>query len=314
MKTKTLLPLILLATVPGIQATELANNIHLYGRVHFEAVAQKNADFNLVNAGHRLGIRGVGKTNAGHDTFFIIETEYQNDQNGVTANSSRGEATLQVRLANAGLKTDIGSVTIGRMNNPLNSTYVADVFERNSGAFEQSAYRIAHTLKLQPKLNGPFDVYAGLIANGEKSDSNGEEDLDGYMAGLSFKHMDLVFNLAYQNMDFNDTATNTDFEDISAGLVYTKDALYLGLNYEMAKENSVDTSVIDLAATYNQSSITYGFGFAVRDRDGMDEAYRWLIGAYYRLGGNADTYIEYADYNKEAGNGDNLVWGYRMKF
>ena len=50
MKTKTLLPLILLTGIPVSQATELANNIHLYGRVHFEAVSQKDADFNIVNS------------------------------------------------------------------------------------------------------------------------------------------------------------------------------------------------------------------------------------------------------------------------
>lgn len=312
MKTKTLLPLILLTGIPVSQATELANNIHLYGRVHFEAVSQKDADFNIVNAGHRLGIKGTTKTDAGHEAFFILETEYRNDQGGVTANASRGGANLQVRLGNAGLRTDVGTVTVGRMNNPLNSTYVADVFERNSGAFEQAAYRIAHTLKLQPKLSGPVDVYAGLISNGEGADTNGEEDVDGYMAGASFKGMGVTLNLGYQNMEFNDTSG--DFEDISVGLIYVKDALYLGLNYEMADASGTETSVIDTAITYNMENITYGVGYAINDTDGADEANRWLVGAYYKLGGNTDTYLEYADYNKAAGDGDNFVWGYRMKF
>jgi hypothetical protein len=312
---KSLLPLSFFIIAPLSEATEIAKDIHLYGRLHVRSVEANKEDFTIENAGHRLGVRGTTTTDAGYDAFFVLETQYGNDRAGITANKSTDSASLIVRHANAGLKTEYGTVTVGRMNNPINATYVADVFETNSGWSEQSPYRIAHTLKIEPNLAGPFDVYAGLISNGEgQSAKNNEEDVDGYMAGFSLKGMDLKLTAGYQKLKYNDTTPT--IEDISIGLTYSDNGFYAGLNFEKKSESGDDTDVIDTALTYKINSVTYGAGYATMQSsiNGSKDKYRWLVGAYIQLGGNTDTYFEYADYNVAAGNRDNFTWGYRVKF
>ncbi|MEH6347268.1 MAG: porin [Bermanella sp.] len=309
-------------------------SVNVYGRIHFRLIEQNDKNTNLSNAGHRIGLRGEGKLDNGYDFFYTLETEYKNDSgfgknNGiggkdVTKNSSRSStdlADIVVRHAHAGLKTKLGSLTIGRQNNPLNATYVADVFEANSGYGEQSPYRIGNAIVYKAKSVAGVKGYAGAMLEGGASDGTDEQELTGAVFGGAYSiagiHINAGYFLADYTLDTAATSTKTEFTDWSVGVSYSMGEMYFGVNVESSTSDTdgaeTDTDVIDLAATYSMKSVTYGVGYASKD-DGTDTKTRILLGAYVNLGGNSDCYFETGQYNEEAGDGDNYVFGYRVKF
>jgi predicted porin len=299
--------------------------------MHFRLIEANDQDTTLTNAGHRIGLRGEGAMDNGTEFFYTIETEYKNDSgfgkndgmggNDATTPSSTSSTDLAeiiVRHANAGVRNKQGSVTVGRQNNPLNATYVADIFEANSGAYERSPYRIGHALVVKSNSMGGMKGYAGLILEGGASDTT-NESLDGMVLGGSYSLGSLTINAGYLAADFISTSSNkSEFSDISIGVSYSMGEMYFGVNVESATTTDTagadtDEDVIDLAATYTMGSVTYGVGYASLD-DGSDTSTRTLLGAYVNLGGNTDCYFETGLYNDEAGDGDNYVLGYRVKF
>ena len=326
-------------------------SVNVYGRIHFRLIEANDANTTLVNAGHRIGLRGEGALENGTEFFYRIETEYNNDsgfgkRNGMGGNSisdassdnSTDSADIVVRLANAGLNTKHGSLTIGRQNNPLNATYVADVFEHNSGVGEQSPYRIGNAIVYKAKSMGGIKAYAGVMLEGGASDGSEEQKLTGTVLGGSYSIAGININAGYFLADYSlksadnpDTTfiagstdhpadpvdTEVEFSDLSIGVSYSMGEMYFGVNIESSTTDTdgteVDVDVIDLATTYTMDSVTYGVGYASID-DGTDTATRMLLGAYVNLGGNADWYFETGLYNDEAGDGDNYVLGYRVKF
>jgi len=305
-------------------------SVNVYGRIHFRLIEQNDKNTNLINAGHRIGLRGEGKLDNGYDFFYTLETEYKNDSGfgkndgiggkDVTKNSSRSStdlADIVVRHANAGLKTKLGSLTIGRQNNPLNATYVADIFEFNSGVGEQSPYRIGNAIVYKAKSVAGVKGYAGAMLEGGTSDGTTEQELTGAVFGGAYSIGDININAGYFLADFTLGAAKTEFTDWSVGVSYSMGEMYFGVNVESSTSDTgateTDTDVIDLAATYTMKSVTYGVGYASVD-DGTDTGTRILLGAYVNLGGNSDCYFETGQYNEEAGDGDNYVFGYRVKF
>ena len=310
-------------------------SVNVYGRIHFRLIEQNDTNTSLSNAGHRIGLRGEGKLDNGYDFFYTIETEYKNDNgfgnkdgiggNSVTGNSSTSStdlADIVVRHAHAGLKTKLGSLTIGRQNNPLNATYVADVFEANSGFGEQSPYRIGNAIVYKAKSVAGVKGYVGAMLEGGTSDGTDEQELTGAVFGGAYSIGDININAGYFLADYTlegpaVTNTKTEFTDWSVGVSYSMGEMYFGVNVESSTADTdgteVDKDVIDLAATYTMKSVTYGVGYASVD-DGTDTNTRILLGAYVNLGGNSDCYFETGQYNEEAGDGDNYVFGYRVKF
>ena len=156
-------------------------SVNVYGRIHFRLIEANDSDTTLTNAGHRIGLRGEGAMDNGTEFFYTIETEYNNDSafgknDGMGGNSSTPSSTsstdlaeIAVRHANAGVRNKQGSITVGRQNNPLNATYVADIFERNSGWSEQAPYRVGHALVVKTNNMGGAKGYAGLILEGGAS-------------------------------------------------------------------------------------------------------------------------------------------------
>ena len=319
-------------------------SVNVYGRIHFRLIEQNDKNTNLINAGHRIGLRGEGKLDNGYDFFYTLETEYKNDSGfgkndgiggkDVTNNSSRSStdlADIVVRHANAGLKTKLGSLTIGRQNNPLNATYVADVFEFNSGVGEQSPYRIGNAIVYKAKSIAGVKGYAGAMLEGGDGTSTEEQKLTGAVFGGAYSIAGININAGYFLADYSREVpddittvgvdesidTKTEFTDWSVGVSYSMGEMYFGVNIESSTSDKdgteTDTDVIDLAATYTMKSVTYGVGYASVD-DGTDTGTRILLGAYVNLGGNSDCYFETGQYNEEAGDGDNYVFGYRVKF
>ncbi len=306
-------------------------SVNVYGRIHFRLIEANDTDTTLTNAGHRIGLRGEGAMDNGTEFFYTIETEYKNDSgfgkndgmggNDTTTPSSTSStdlAEIVVRHANAGIRNKQGSITVGRQNNPLNATYVADVFEANSGWGEQAPYRIGHAVVVKGNAMGGIKGYAGLIMEGGASDVT-NESLDGTVLGGSYSMGSLNINAGYLVADFVSTSTDkSEFTDLSIGVSYSMGEMYFGVNVESATATSsagvdTDTDVIDLAATYTMKSVTYGVGYASVDT-GSITATRVLLGAYVSLGGNTDCYFEAGLQNEDAGDGDNYVMGYRVKF
>ncbi len=314
-------------------------SVNVYGRIHFRLIEQNDKNTNLINAGHRIGLRGEGKLDNGYDFFYTLETEYKNDtgfgkndgmggrdMSDASSSNSTDLAEIVVRHANAGLKTKLGSLTIGRQNNPLNATYVADVFEFNSGVGEQSPYRIGNAIVYKAKSVAGIKGYAGAMLEGGDGAGTEEQKLTGAVFGGAYSIGDIHINAGYFLADYTLEGaavanTETEFTDWSVGVSYSMGEMYFGVNVESSTsekdvngvKTDTDTDVIDLAATYTMKSVTYGLGYASVD-DGTDTGTRILLGAYINLGGNSDCYFETGQYNEEAGDGDNYVFGYRVKF
>jgi predicted porin len=324
-----LITIALLASNDNYAATKA--DTHFYGRIHIRLAAINDQDTSLNNAGHRLGIKGEGVLNNGWDFFYKLESEMNNDdglgkKDGAgghtlsepSAVSSTDLADIVIRHAHAGLSNNLGSVTFGRQNNPLANTYTADVFETNSGAFEQTPFRLGHAIVFQtPNDNEARGYFGAMLEGGGDEEEN--EQLDGYVVGGQYKIQQLVFHLGLFHADFNRLNTDkSEFSDASFGFSYQPNNFYFAANVEKsilkaADGSEVTTDVIDLGMTYTVDSIIYGTGYATQD-DGVNKRERFLIGAYLNLGSNNDCYIEMGLLNKAAGNNDNLTMGYRITF
>ncbi|OUS26292.1 hypothetical protein A9Q99_18860 [Gammaproteobacteria bacterium 45_16_T64] len=340
---KALIPL---AAVTLLSGHSIANAAEVYGRLHFTVVEAHEKDLSIVNAGHRLGVKGTTKLDSGNTAFFKLETEYGNDKGGRGASvSSDDDANISVRYAHAGIERKYGTVTIGRSDNPMNATYVADMFEYNSGTFEQSSFRIANSLQFKSKPIGPVSLFAAVVVEGQGDDGE-QEDMDAYVIGGQTKMADFNIVLAYMknevevgedattaNLTTGDVSTSTtlvevETTDISLGVSYSVGAWYAGLNLERftTEDHNEDgdlsdesvTSVVDTAVLYSMDKVTFGMGYAMADvdldeGDDPDTESRFLAGAYYSLGGNADVYLEMGRY-ADSDSDNNLVMGYRMTF
>ena len=304
---------------------------HFYGRIHLRLSAINNQDTSLNNAGHRLGIKGEGELNNGWNFFYKLESELKNDdglgkKDGAgghtlsepSATASTDLADLVIRHAHAGLVNEFGTVTFGRQTNPLANSYTADVFEANSGSFEQTPFRLGHAIIFQTSNNFGLRGYVGgMLEGGGDEDEN--EQLDGYVMGGQYKLQQWVFHLGIFYADFKDLENDqSEFFDASFGMAYRNNNLYFAANVEQSKlkapnGDEVTTDKLDLALTYSVDNVIYGTGYAIQD-DESEEKDRFLIGAYLDLGGNNDCYIELGLLNKAAGDNDNINLGYRITF
>lgn len=300
----------------------------LYGRLHFQMQFDKDQDMNIANAGHRLGVKGESEMDSGLTAFYQIETEFRNDRAG-TSTESTTDAAFTVRHANAGVKGEFGTVTVGRFNNPLNKTYVADVYERNSGVFEMAPYRIGNSLMYStPDMSG-FSADAAIIGEGNYADSTDPKDIDSYVIGGKYEANGLTAALYYQTFNFNDDIDTVGYvagadkaDDLSFGVSYTVNNFYVGYNFEKLSvdpgaASDVDTKVHDFAASYTMDKTTLLVGYGQYKTDGADTGKRTSVGVYQNLGGGADVYAEYGAYNGQAeddGFVDNVTIGYRVKF
>ena len=325
----TLLAAGLFASSPSWAATKA--DTHFYGRIHIRLAAINDQDTSLNNAGHRLGIKGEGVLNNGWDFFYKLESEINNDdglgkKDGAgghtlsepSAVSSTDLADIVIRHAHAGISNSMGSITFGRQGNPLANTYTADIFEANSGSFEQTPFRLGHAIIFQTPNDKKARGYAGAMLEGG-GDEKENEQLDGFVLGGQYKLQQLVMHLGYFHADFNSLdADQSEFSDASVGLAYQLNNIYLAANAEhsilkAADGEEIATDKLDLALTYTIGKVTYGAGYAVQD-NGTDKGERILMGAYLDLGSNNDCYIEAGLLNKAAGDNDNLVLGYRINF
>ena len=330
----TLISITLLTSTLFVSSTALSASkadTHFYGRIHVRLAAINKQDTSLNNAGHRLGIKGEGVLNNGWGFFYKLESEMNNDdglgkKDGAgghtlsepSAVSSTDLADIVIRHAHAGLSNDYGSITFGRQSNPLANTYTADVFEANSGSFEQTPFRLGHAIIYQSPNDNDVRGYVGAMLEGG-GDEEENEQLDGYVLGGQYKLQQLVLHLGYFHADFNSlNADKSEFSDISFGSSYNLDDFYLAANIEQsilkaADGSEVITDKLDVGITYSNESIIYGIGYAVQD-NASAKSDRFLIGAYLDLGSNNDCYIELGLLNKAAGDNDNLAMGYRITF
>jgi len=322
---------IVLLLINNISFAMQTADTHFYGRIHVRLATIKNQDTSLNNAGHRLGIRGEGELNNGWDFFYKLESELHNDdglgkKDGAdghnlaepSATSSTDLADIVIRHAHIGLANSYGQLTLGRQNNPLASSYTADVFEANSGSFEQTSFRFGHAAIFQTPNTGKARAYLGAILEGG-GDEDENEQLDGYVIGGQFKVGELILHLGAFHADFKSLDSDqSEFSDVSAALAYRSGNLYLAANGEQSILQAADgskttTDKLDLAMTYSLKTVTYGIGYAVQDSEDI-QSDRILFGAYLDLSSNNDFYIELGLLNKAAGDNDNLVAGYRITF
>ncbi len=239
-------------------AADTTPSVNVYGRLHFVVANVEDKNTSLNTAGHRIGLKGEGKLKMGLGYFYKLETEYTNDntfgrKDGLggnstssSANSGTDLADVRVRHANVGLKGKQGSITIGRQGNPVNGTYVANVFEANSGPYLQTPYRMGHSVVFRMKKVSGVRSYLGAILEGGKSDDTDEQNLNAVMLGGSYSLGDITFNGGYFSADYdlkspddvntaavNDAVdTKTEFTNWSLGVSYSMSENYLDVNLD----------------------------------------------------------------------------------
>ncbi|MFP8967579.1 porin [Pokkaliibacter sp. CJK22405] len=299
----------------------------LYGRLHFRVNFDDGKDASINNAGHRLGVKGESELDSGLTAFYQLETEYHNDRDGQSsATSGAADANLAVRHANAGVKGDFGKVTIGRFENPMYRTIVGDVFERTSAAFTQTQERIGSALSYETPSFAGLNAYATVVAAGE-GDSSDYKDVDAYSAGLNYENNGFYAGIGYWQAEFTEDQTNHDKQDLSVGVSYNFNNIYVAGNYEHNEESLTDDGGIDVwdvAASYTIDKTRFGINYSEADPDQGSKMTRGMVGVYHDLGGGADVYAEYANVNGAAEDGndawgidglsDSVTLGYRVKF
>lgn len=334
--------------IPSANGIELGSDmdLHLYGQLHLALVSADKKDMDIANEGHRLGARGSSKLESGAKAFFNFETEYLNDSTNVneidtddndipdtdvaspTANESTDQINIHVRHANMGFEGSLGTITIGRQNNPYNATYTSDVFQRNSGWAQQAAYRIGDAVVYSTRTTPSGDAveyggYVGVMVHGinSKQLEANQRDIDSYHLGgnFNFGHLKLdggLFNLQFDDSDAKQVG-------MSFGMTYSVNYLYMGLNYETLEHTDTnqlqdDIQVLDYAVKYKFKNVSYGIGYGVKNTEpeGGDRIHenRVVFEAEYHLAGNIVGYIGAADYNKESSTSDNVYLGLIMTF
>ncbi|MEH6443334.1 MAG: porin [Oceanospirillaceae bacterium] len=310
--------IIALAVAGAMTAPMIAQaDATLYGRVHERVVVQEDKDVAIQNAGARIGVKGNSQMDSGLTSFYQIELSFGNSARS-SNDSTLDSTSLTVRQMNAGVKGDFGKVIVGRFTNPMTATYVADIYEQNSGLYEQTPFRIGNAVAYTtPSFNG-LSATLGVIAEGEGSDDT-YEDVDGYVARIGGTFGAITVQAAYMDADYT-TASAADADDLevaSFGLAYNANGIYAGLNIESNDSN--DEDVVDFALKYTAGKTAYGFGYAVQEGKGSLEDDRVMVGVYHDLGGSADVYTEIARHGAtDASDVDTdfnrFTVGYRVKF
>ena len=209
---KSLLAAALLAA--GITPAFAQNSVSIYGIVDAGLVREMGGTTNAtkISSGvasvSRIGFRGTEDLGSGMSALFVLETGYKTDTGEVDT-----AGTIFNRQALLGLKSEFGTVTLGRQYTPYYSTItaVADPFAAGlSGSAKNllpasgSNVRTSNTVMVvSPKIAGVTGEVAYSV--GEQAGSNSAGRQVG--GALTYAIEKLNVRLAYNNRNSDVAAT-----------------------------------------------------------------------------------------------------------
>jgi predicted porin len=306
--------IIALAVVGAMTAPIIAQaDATLYGRIHERVVFAEDKDMSIESAGSRLGVKGSSEMDSGLTAFYNIEMSFGEESGRDSDGSTDDSTSLSFRQMHAGVRGDFGEMKIGRFTNPFVATYTHDIFEHNSGVFEQTAFRIGDAISYTTPKFGGLDATLAIIGEGEGDDAT-FEDVDAVVARIGGTFGAITAQVAYMDSEYTQAAGG-DKEHTSVGLAYDANNLYLGLNFETEDAAGTDTDVVEFAARYTVGKTNFGFAHGSEDISGGEDTERTMVGVYQNLGGSADAYVELASFDKKIADDSNRVTiGYRVQF
>jgi predicted porin len=269
-----------------------------------------------VTAGSRLGFRGVEDLGGGLAAVFLLETGIRIDTGGSAqgATSTNPEGTVFARQNFVGLKSNGGTLTMGRQYNPYFKTVAAiDPFgaggEGNSGnlmAFTGSNGRSNNSiLYVSPSFSG----FSGelLYSFGEVA---GDSKLGRVINGaVQYANGPLMVRAALQRQNAATQATDVTKNAIFAGS-YDFNIVKLSAAYATVKSPSGQIftgEFIKLGPSYRSAATISAFP-ASKTTDARD----FIIGATIPLGVNRVqlSYIDRKDKTAAAQDAQQMAIGY----
>lgn len=198
----------------GLTPAFAQNSVNIYGIVDAGLVREMGGTSNAtkvstgVGSVSRIGFRGTEDLGGGMSALFVLETGFKTDTGEVDT-----AGTIFNRQALVGLKSELGTVTLGRQYTPFYTTIttVADPFAaglagsaKNLLPASGSNTRTSNTVMLvSPKIAGVTGELAYSV--GEQAGSNSAGRQIG--GALSYAVEKLNVRLAYNNRNADVAAT-----------------------------------------------------------------------------------------------------------
>lgn len=309
--------LIALAVASAMAAPMAAQaDATLYGVAQFRLKQASGAQLEAQMAKTRLGVKGtVDNDLAGVETGYQFEFWF--DGNGTANNQSNN---VDVRLANAYMSGNFGTFTFGRQNNPAAATKVTDILGSDSSAlgYDNFNFRIGSSVSYTtPDLNG-FKAFAGLVADSGANDADNDHTIFG--GTVSAGNVGLTAAVQTNAETTNNAGNGSSATGFAA--TYAANNLYLAAEYHTVSfdNQAEDETYYALATSYSMDKVSVSAQVeSVSDKEGTagSNQGKWMVGAYYALGGAANVGLEYADYDdgaETAGMADQVVFQYTLSF
>jgi predicted porin len=319
--------LIALAVAGAMTAPMVAQaDATLYGSFRMGLVGADGADLDLRDESTRIGIKG--------DVDLGMESTkglFQWEANVATTDND-GDM-FKARLALMGLTGNWGTALVGRQYHPYytmvnshtNIFHGADAdFGEAFTLSRQWHKRTDNTLAYASPVMGGFQVVGGAVIAGDGDDSNDnfDDDVDGYNIGAQFTGVEgLRVSASYGNVDApvkkakvgSAKDVNGDYESEIWGLgaSYQIADLTLAAKYE-EREDTVDAlseefTVWELAAKYQigATALKARYGNIEADGDNVlsganTDGDQWTIEVDHKLGNRGYAWIAYTDFDEEA--------------
>jgi predicted porin len=323
-----------LAGAGALAGAQAQTNVTIYGIVDAAIVGESGGSAGRqtkitsgAGSASRLGFRGSEDLGGGMSAFFTLETGARIDTGTLDANN-----TIFNRQALVGLKTNMGSVALGRQYTPYHNALVEviDPFRTGYAGTSKNLFpdngnnvRTSNTVTYaSPKVNG-FHVDLAYSAGEQSSISAGRQygGAVGYAAGpLALR---LVYNA--RNSDVAATGTNRDIgRNVLFGGNYNFKwvTLHAGIGIDkgfnstpLGNPNNPYGGVAPTAST-DARDLLLGFSAPVgpgtlmfsamrkNDRTRFDQdASSWGVGYLYGLSKRTGLYAAYAHIDNKNGAG-----------
>ncbi len=263
-----------------------------------------------------LGVKGTEDLGGGMSAFFVLEGDLSGNGvlGGATTTSGTSETTnIFNRHAHAGLKTNFGTLTVGRQNDSVKDTEgLAQVYNLSDNLANKTRIgdRIANATKYAtPVWNGlsATYTYSNNPADAALDASNSSTDHNSYAINYKLPVLGGV-DLAYaygkeqssgvQSGKTTRLSARATVMDVTVGVGYTTNQATAGA--EKTKQTMVSASKpfgnVEVKAHYWNNNASAGVGNATDGWDG--NGYGAM--AVYNFSKRTAAYVGYSDFSATA--------------
>jgi len=259
----------------------------------------------------RLGIKGDEDLGGGLSAFYTFEFAVNADTADFGDTLKDADLNAGNRLSYAGLKSSLGSVSIGKqwsayydtVGTHSDPTYWVATAALGSLGYAVP-YRIANSIKYSNDF-GPVHLEADLIANNPKLATDTNSGLDRKAIGASFVGGPLTVAAA-MDVTSKDAIGTTDDTKIT-GVAVAYDLKVVNIHAAIEKKDDGSASTTDTTTVYvggNAGKFGYAVGYGIQKDDdtvGKQETTPWFY-VTYAFSKNTKALLEYRQDSFDVGN------------